>query len=52
VFFGVLFLSVVDKGLQLLGLSQFVVFAVKGGVILLAAASDAYRRRLILEGSR
>jgi len=48
VVFGVLFLSVIDKGLQLLGLSQFVVFAVKGGVILLAAVLDALRNRLLI----
>ena len=48
VVFGVLFLSVIDKGLQLLGLSQFVVFAVKGGVILLAAILDALRNRFLV----
>lgn len=48
VVFGVLFLSVIDKGLQLLGLSQFVVFAVKGGVILLAAVLDALRNRFLI----
>ena len=48
VVFGVLFLSVIDKGLQLLGLSQFVVFAVKGGVILLAAILDALRNRFLI----
>ena len=45
---GVLFLSVVDKGLQLLGLDLASVFAIKGGVILLAAVLDALRHRLIL----
>ena len=34
VLFGALFLTVVDKGLQLLGLSLASVFAIKGGVIL------------------
>ena len=52
VIFGVLFLSVIDKGLQLLGLSQFVVFAVKGGVILLAAVLDALRNRFLLGAGR
>ncbi|KKC34385.1 hypothetical protein WH91_03180 [Devosia psychrophila] len=52
VFFGVLFLSVVDKGLQLLGMSQFVVFAVKGGLILLAALLDALRNYLLLGADR
>ncbi len=46
--YGVLFLSVVDKGLQLLGLDLASVFAIKGLVILLAAVLDALRRRLIL----
>ena len=46
--YGVLFLSVVDKGLQLLGLDLASVFAIKGGVILLAAVLDALRHRLIL----
>ncbi len=46
--FGVLFLSVIDKGLQLLGLDLASVFAIKGGVILLAAVLDAMRNRLLL----
>ena len=52
VIFGVLFLSVIDKGLQLLGVSLFVVFAVKGGVILAAAVLDALRNRLLVGGVR
>lgn len=51
VILGVLFLSVVDKGLQLLGLSQSVVFAVKGGVILLAAILDAVRNRILVRAA-
>jgi ribose/xylose/arabinose/galactoside ABC-type transport system permease subunit len=47
---GVLFLSVVDKGLQLLGLDIASVFAIKGGVILLAAVLDALRHRINLRG--
>ena len=47
---GVLFLSVVDKGLQLLGLDLASVFAIKGGVILTAAVLDALRHRLMLRG--
>ncbi len=50
VFFGVLFLSVVDNGLQLLGLSLSSVYAIKGGVILFAAVSDAIRHRVIARG--
>jgi ribose/xylose/arabinose/galactoside ABC-type transport system permease subunit len=46
--YGVLFLTVVDKGLQLLGLPIASVFAIKGGVILLAAVIDALRHRLLL----
>jgi ribose/xylose/arabinose/galactoside ABC-type transport system permease subunit len=45
---GVLFLSTVDKGLQLLGVSQFMVFTVKGAVILAAALMDALRNRLLV----
>ncbi|MDR3375284.1 MAG: ABC transporter permease, partial [Ancalomicrobiaceae bacterium] len=52
VILGVLFLSVVDKGLQLLGVSLFAVFAVKGGVILVAAVLDALRNRLLVGGVR
>lgn len=52
VFFGVLFLTVVDKGMQLLGLSQSIVFAVKGGVILLAALLDALRNYLLVDHAR
>jgi ribose/xylose/arabinose/galactoside ABC-type transport system permease subunit len=52
VIFGVLFLSVVDKGLQLLGVSLFAVFAVKGGVILVAAVLDALRNRLLVGSAR
>ena len=45
VVFGALFLTVVDKGLSLLGLSLASVFAIKGGVILAAAIIDAQRQR-------
>ncbi len=45
---GVAFLAVIDKGLELLGLDLASVFAIKGGVILLAAVLDALRRRLLL----
>jgi ribose/xylose/arabinose/galactoside ABC-type transport system permease subunit len=48
--FGVLFLTVVDVGLRLLGLSLFSVFAIKGGVILLAALLDSSRHRLLARG--
>jgi len=46
--FGVLFLSVIDKSLQLLGLSQFWVLVIKGSVILAAAVIDAARHRLLV----
>ncbi|MFL5335593.1 MAG: ABC transporter permease [Geminicoccaceae bacterium] len=45
--FGALFLTVVDKGLSLLGLSLASVFAIKGGVILAAAIVDAQRQRFV-----
>jgi ribose/xylose/arabinose/galactoside ABC-type transport system permease subunit len=47
VVFGALFLTVVDKGLSLLGLSLASVFAIKGGVILAAAVADAQRQRFV-----
>ena len=47
VVFGALFLTVVDKGLSLLGLSLASVFAIKGGVILVAAIVDAQRQRFV-----
>jgi ribose/xylose/arabinose/galactoside ABC-type transport system permease subunit len=47
VLFGVLFLSAVDNGLQLLGLSLSSVYAIKGGVILFAAVTDAIRHSLM-----
>jgi ribose/xylose/arabinose/galactoside ABC-type transport system permease subunit len=47
VVFGALFLTVVDKGLSLLGLSLASVFAIKGGVILAAAIVDAQRQRFV-----
>jgi ribose/xylose/arabinose/galactoside ABC-type transport system permease subunit len=47
VVFGALFLTVVDKGLSLLGLSLASVFAIKGGVILAAAIVDAQRQRFL-----
>jgi len=42
-FFGVLFLTLLDNALNLLGLSHFMIMMVKGGVILLAALLDAWR---------
>jgi len=43
--FGVLFLSLLDNALNLLGLSHFTIMMVKGGVILLAALLDTARTR-------
>lgn len=43
--FGVLFLTLLDNALNLLGLTHFAVMMVKGGVILLAALLDAARNR-------
>ena len=47
VLFGVVFLSVVDNGLQLLGLSLFSVYAIKGALILFAAVTDVLRQHLL-----
>ncbi len=48
-FSGVLFIALLDNSLNLLGLSQFAILMVKGGVILFAALMDSLRNRL-LEG--
>ena len=48
--FGVLFLTVIDKSLQLLGLPIASVFAIKGSIILSAAIIDAVRHRLLVRG--
>jgi ribose/xylose/arabinose/galactoside ABC-type transport system permease subunit len=48
--FGVLFLTVIDVGLRLLGLSLFSVFAIKGLVILFAALVDSTRYRVFNKG--
>ena len=45
--FGVLFITLVDNSLNLLGLSSFTILMVKGGVILAAAVLDALRERLV-----
>jgi ribose/xylose/arabinose/galactoside ABC-type transport system permease subunit/ABC-type sugar transport system substrate-binding protein len=47
VLIGVAFLSVLDKSLQLLGLSLFIVLAVKGCAILAAAIIDVARARRV-----
>jgi len=44
-FFGVLFLTLLDTGLNLMNLSQFAITISKGAVILFAAVLDAARRR-------
>lgn len=46
--FGVLFLTLIDNSLNMLGLSYFTVMMVKGSVILLAALLDALRSRVAL----
>jgi ribose/xylose/arabinose/galactoside ABC-type transport system permease subunit/ABC-type sugar transport system substrate-binding protein len=43
---GAAFFCILDKSLQLLGLSLFIVLAVKGATILVATILDAYRRRV------
>lgn len=49
-FFGVLFLTLLDNALNLLGLSHFTIMMLKGGVILLAALLDTWRW-LVVRGS-
>ena len=49
--FGVLFLTLLDNALNLMGLSHFIIMMVKGGVILLAALLDAARSRFVVRGS-
>ena len=43
--FGALFITLVDNSLYLLGLSYFTILAVKGAIIMAAAALDAARNR-------
>jgi len=45
---GALFITLLDDGLNLMGLSNFSVLMVKGGVILAAALVDAARERLAI----
>ena len=49
--FGALFLTLLDNGLNLIGLSHFSIMMVKGAVIVLAALLDATRNRLEIRGS-
>ena len=44
--YGVLFITLVDNSLNVMGASNFTILMAKGGVILLAAILDALRRRL------
>ncbi len=44
--FGVLFITLIDNSLNLLGLTHFSIMMVKGGVILLAALLDSLRTKL------
>jgi ribose/xylose/arabinose/galactoside ABC-type transport system permease subunit len=46
--YGVLFITLIDNSLNLLGLSQFAIMMVKGGVILLSALIDSLRNKLSL----
>lgn len=50
-FFGVLFLTVLDNALNLLGFSHFSIMMVKGAVILFAALMDTARAKLVVRGS-
>ena len=44
-FFGVLFITLLDNSLNLIGLSYFIIMMVKGAVILLAAVLHVFRRQ-------
>jgi ribose transport system permease protein len=44
--YGAVFITLLDNGLNLMGLSSFTVLIVKGAVILAAALADATRERL------
>ena len=44
--YGVLFLVLLDQSLKLMGLTLFMVFAIKGAVILAAAIADALRTKV------
>ena len=46
--FGVLFLLLIDTSMKLLGSSLFMIYIIKGGVILLAATVDTLRHRLLV----
>jgi len=45
--FGVLFITLIDNSLNLIGMSYFTIMIVKGAIILLAAFIDAIRNRLL-----
>jgi len=45
--FGVLFITLIDNSLNLLGLSYFTIMMVKGAIILIAAFTDSIRNRLL-----
>ncbi len=45
--FGVLFITIIDNSLNMLGLSHFFIMMVKGSVILLAALIDVVRNRYL-----
>ncbi len=45
--YGVLFLSLLGNGLNLLNLSDFLITIIKGGVILVAALLDVWRTKLV-----
>ncbi|MFC3071996.1 ABC transporter permease [Shinella pollutisoli] len=46
--FGVLFLLLIDTSMKLLGSSLFMIYIIKGGVILLAATVDTFRHHLLV----
>ena len=49
--YGVLFLSLLGNGLNLLNLSDFLITIIKGAVILVAALLDVWRNKLVMRNS-
>ena len=49
--YGVLFLSLLGNGLNLLNLSDFLITIIKGAVILVAALLDVWRAKFVVRRS-
>ena len=48
IIFGALFVSLMDNGLNMVGLSYFVIMIAKGGLLLMAALLDVRRTKLTI----